>query len=130
MSAADHIHHYFDGLVQRDDDTHQDILDACFGWHNGQKTVMYRFWKGEAVRASALWREAQKAMADDNHGVSDKEWEQLKQLQIWASRQVAMIRAAKDLRDACEEFKSAIERLNLDPYTAEQVRRQACESVA
>lgn len=119
MSAA---RLFFDGLVQRDEDTPQHVLDTCYACYKGSKSAMLRFWKGEPVKAGALAREANSAIAE---GVED---DRLRDLATWARQREAISRAAQDLKEAHELFKHAVEGVSLDAYTVEQMRRQACGS--
>jgi hypothetical protein len=114
----------FLGLIRRDEDTPQHVIDTVYGWHNGKRSAMWRFHRGENVKPSALIREANKLLHEGT-ALGPEEDEKLRQLVIWASRREWLCKAAQALRDAHDDFAQKIEALQLDPHLVAAIRETA-----
>lgn len=127
-AAKDWWEYYLEGKIVRRDDTPISIIrtieDWCRETSASQKDDPFGdFLDGKPVKPQSLQMEISVCVGENS---LDMERKRLKELELWGLREGKLAEAAKALREAEEEFNSAVKYAGLDSYHAGKLLTGPC----
>lgn len=102
---------FFDRRIQRHDGTPSFVIQTFEEWHDGPKTAMYRFLKGQPIDPSHLHAELSKIMGEWE---TEDEAKRLRETMKWGIRQDRLVGLVARLKEDFSEFYGAAGAVEMD----------------